>query len=56
MRPGAEGAKSWRHRTPRARGGDGTDGPVGVISMDKFLPGQHPTEPNGAGQNLSVAR
>ena len=37
-------------------GGDGTDGPVGVISMDKFLPGQHPTDANGAGQNLSVAR
>jgi hypothetical protein len=29
---------------------------VGVISMDKFLPGQHPTEATGAGQNLSVAR
>jgi serine/threonine-protein kinase RsbW len=37
-------------------GGNGTDAPVGVISMDKFLPGQHPTEANGAGQNLSVAR
>ena len=35
-------------------GGDGTSTPVGVISMDKYLPGQHPTEPNGAGQNLSV--
>jgi serine/threonine-protein kinase RsbW len=34
-------------------GGDGTDAPVGVISMDKFLPGQHPV--TGAGQNLSVA-
>ena len=37
-------------------GGNGTGDPVGLISMDKFLPGQHPTEPNGAGQNLSVAR
>jgi serine/threonine-protein kinase RsbW len=37
-------------------GGDGTPNPVGVISMDKYLPGQHPAEPNGAGQNLSVAR
>jgi serine/threonine-protein kinase RsbW len=37
-------------------GGDGSDSPVGVISMDKFLPGQHPTEANGAGQNLSVAQ
>jgi len=36
-------------------GGDGTASPVGVISMDKFLPGQNPTEANGAGQNLSVA-
>ena len=37
-------------------GGDGSSTPVGVISMDKFLPGQHPTEATGAGQNLSVAR
>ena len=36
-------------------GGDGTSAPVGVISMDKYLPGRHPTEANGAGQNLSVA-
>ena len=36
-------------------GGDGSATPVGVISMDKFLPGQQPTEANGAGQNLSVA-
>ena len=36
-------------------GGDGTNAPVGVISMDKYLPGRHPTEANGAGQNLSVA-
>ena len=36
-------------------GGDGSSTPVGVISMDKFLPGQRPTEANGSGQNLSVA-
>src|SRR5688572_21245331 len=37
-------------------GGNGTPTPVGLISMDKFLPGQNPTDSNGAGQNLSVAR
>ncbi len=37
-------------------GGNGTDAPVGVIAMDKFLPGQHRAEQSGAGQNLSVAR
>jgi serine/threonine-protein kinase RsbW len=36
-------------------GGDGSSTPVGVISMDKFLPGQRPTEANGSGQNLTVA-
>ena len=38
-------------------GGNGTDSPVGVIAMDKYLPGQRPTGVgSGAGQNLSVAR
>ena len=38
-------------------GGNGTDAPVGVILMDKYLPGQRPTGfESGAGQNLSVAR
>ena len=38
-------------------GGDGSATPVGVIAMDKYLPGQHPTEVgSGAGQNLSVAQ
>jgi serine/threonine-protein kinase RsbW len=37
--------------------GNGSATPVGVIAMDKYLPGQHPTEVgSGAGQNLSVAR
>jgi serine/threonine-protein kinase RsbW len=37
--------------------GDGSDSPVGVIAMDKYLPGQHPSDlGSGAGQNLSVAR
>jgi len=38
-------------------GGNGTDAPVGVILMDKYLLGQGPTGfESGAGQNLSVAR
>jgi serine/threonine-protein kinase RsbW len=38
-------------------GGNGSAAPVGVIAMDKYLPGHHPTEVgSGAGQNLSVAR
>jgi len=41
--------------------GDGSATPVGLIAMDKYLPGQHPDElgagpGNEAGQNLSVAR
>ena len=48
-----EGRRSTQDAVP---GGDGTDAPVGVISLDKFLPGQHPSEANGAGQNFSVAR
>jgi serine/threonine-protein kinase RsbW len=35
-------------------GGDGSSSPVGLIAMDKYLPGQHPSV--GAGQNLSVAQ
>jgi serine/threonine-protein kinase RsbW len=36
--------------------GDGGSSPVGVISMDKYLPGQRPGElVGGAGQNRSVA-
>jgi serine/threonine-protein kinase RsbW len=37
-------------------GGDG-DGPVAVITLDKFLPGQRPEGlTSGSGQNLSVAQ
>ena len=37
--------------------GDGTDSPVGLILMDKYLPGQRPSEVgNDAGRDLSVAR
>ena len=38
------------------RGGDG-DGPIAVITLDKFLPGQRPEGMSGgSGQNLSVAQ
>lgn len=38
-------------------GGNGSPSPVAVITMDKYLPGQHPGEVvGGAGQNASVAR
>ncbi len=38
-------------------GGSGSNSPVAVIVMDKFLPGHHPTELAGeAGQNFSVVR
>jgi serine/threonine-protein kinase RsbW len=48
---------AFRSTQAEVPAGDGTDAPVGVISMDKFLPGQRPTEVgNSAGQNLSVAR
>ncbi len=37
--------------------GDGSTSPVAVISMDKYLPGQRPSEVvGGAGQNISVAQ
>src|SRR3954470_21284731 len=41
--------------------GDGSATPVGLIAMDKYLPGQRPDElgtapGNEAGQNLTVAR
>ena len=35
-------------------GGNGTDEPIAVISMDKFLPGTG-SSPNGSAANLSVA-
>ena len=37
--------------------GDGSGASVAVIAMDKYLPGQRPSDVgSGAGQNLSVAR
>jgi serine/threonine-protein kinase RsbW len=38
-------------------GGDGSPTPVGLIAMDKYLPGQHPSDPGiGAGRNVSVVQ
>ena len=51
-----DAVEAFRSTQDAVPGGDGSDAPVGVISMDKFLPGQHPAEANAAGQNLSVAR
>jgi serine/threonine-protein kinase RsbW len=49
-----DGRRSTQAQVP---GGDGSDGAVGVIAMDKYLPGQRPAGvESGAGQNLSVAR
>ena len=37
--------------------GDGSAAPVAVISMEKYLPGQRPSEAvSGTGQNVSVSR
>ena len=37
--------------------GDGSNTPVGLISMDKYLPGQRPADVGSeAGENVSVAR
>ncbi|MGY2066564.1 ATP-binding protein [Blastococcus sp. SYSU DS0619] len=49
-----EGRRSTAREVP---GGDGSDGPVAVISLDKYLPGQHPTGVSGGPeQNLTVPR
>jgi serine/threonine-protein kinase RsbW len=49
-----EGCPSGQDQVP---GGDGTTSPVALISMDKFLPGQRPSDVESApNQNVSVAR
>ncbi|NEK85058.1 ATP-binding protein [Blastococcus saxobsidens] len=49
-----EGRRSTQGGVPA---GDGSDASVAVISMDKYLPGQHPVEvDSGSGENYSVAR
>ncbi|MCA0145113.1 ATP-binding protein [Blastococcus sp. LR1] len=47
-----EGRRSTQADVPA---GDGSQASVGVISMDKYLPGQHPTGV-GSDQTVSVAR
>jgi serine/threonine-protein kinase RsbW len=48
-----DGRRATQAEVPAGRG---TDAPVAVISMAKFLPGQRPGEVvGGAAQNLSVA-
>ncbi|SOD98613.1 ATP-binding protein [Blastococcus haudaquaticus] len=47
-----DGRRSTQDVVP---GGDGSPTPVGLIAMDKYLPGQHPTEVgSGAGLNVPV--
>jgi serine/threonine-protein kinase RsbW len=49
-----DGRPSTQAQVP---GGNGSETPVAVIAMDKFLPGQRPAElAGGAGQSFSVAR
>ncbi|TKJ32631.1 ATP-binding protein [Blastococcus sp. CCUG 61487] len=49
-----EGRPSTQAQVP---GGNGSDAPVAVIAMDKYLPGQRPPELAGeAGPTFSVAR
>ncbi len=49
-----DGRRSTQADVP---GGDGTATPVGLIAMDKYLPGQRPSDPGiGAGRNFSVAQ
>jgi serine/threonine-protein kinase RsbW len=55
--PTSEGVDARRSTQAVVPGGDGSDSAVGVICMDKYLPGQRPTEVGSdAGQNFSVAR
>jgi serine/threonine-protein kinase RsbW len=49
-----EARRSTQSEVP---GGDGSTAPVGIIVMEKYLPGQRPTGlESGAGQSLTVAR
>ncbi|RZU32038.1 ATP-binding protein [Blastococcus saxobsidens] len=49
-----EGRRATQGEVPA---GDGSGAPVAVISMAKYLPGQHPVEVgSGSDENLSVAR
>jgi serine/threonine-protein kinase RsbW len=45
-----------RSTSAEVPGGDGEDGPIAVIAMDKYLPGQRPAGmASDAGRNLSIA-
>ncbi|CCG03975.1 ATP-binding protein [Blastococcus saxobsidens] len=49
-----DGRRSSQREVP---GGHDSDAPVAIISLDKYLPGQHPPEVGSdSGQSLSVAR
>jgi serine/threonine-protein kinase RsbW len=52
-----DAVEARRSTQAEVAGGDGSDTPVGVIAMDKYLPGQRPAPVGSdAGQDLSVAR
>jgi serine/threonine-protein kinase RsbW len=52
-----DAVEARRSTQAEVAGGDGSDTPVGLIAMDKYLPGQRPTVVGSdAGQDLSVAR
>ena len=52
-----DGVKGRRATQAEVPAGDGATTPVATISLEKFLPGQRPSEAlDGATQNLSVVR
>ncbi|WP_324273133.1 hypothetical protein [Blastococcus brunescens] len=52
-----DGVDARRSSQDAVPGGDGKATPVGLIVMDKYLPGQHPGDlGSGADQDLSVAQ
>ena len=52
-----DAVEARRSTQAEVAGGDGSDTPVGLIAMDKYLPGQRPAPVGSdAGQDLSVAR
>ncbi|MGY1709708.1 ATP-binding protein [Geodermatophilus sp. SYSU D00758] len=49
-----DGSRATQATVP---GGDGSEGPVALISLDKYLPGQHPDRAAGSpGHDVTVAR
>ena len=52
-----DAVEARRSTQAEVAGGDGSDTPVGLIAMDKYLPGQRPRAVGSdTGQDLSVAR